>query len=603
MLHPYWDYFIEKPWDYTLYPEAIHSNIFCYGKTHSGRTQKVAKPVMNQAIQAGRSCIVYAEKSNEKYAPIKNLALQNGYRLVELNAATLDTDETQYQASKIAGDIHSGTPTLVLISNTNFRQRGQKTVVDELMATLQKNAKPEPYKYCKDRSHSPLVVLDGLCGNMSIPRKILRPNGLQFCIIMDSQVAYFPWLKSVTHDILVNRFGPNNKSQEIVEEFLPIILQEFFADIETVICTGINGVKPEMHRQFVGQCIFDVPTIKIGGRFIAMENPPEKAIKNTKSLIPGAGTFKKVAINEDTIETSVCNEIAEGFIRPDVWILEQDGKPSLYFDGEIYGPILFPIKEAAMNWTAIKLNSTKMELLNLEEAPDMVRYECCANSQKTELFLTRIDEQDAENYRLIYLLCVLERAEYDDLTQWLQTEEAIAQGYNPEDGIESNVKKYYANIEAEAAKVEQQPAGNNEEGNALPPIPPIEPYWEKFCEKDKQATTAAPTSNEPTSLPEQGVLFLGGHWNMVKKIQQKHPGWLYITDDKHISAAAINVKYVFYWTNHSSHKMTENIFSRLTPEAEIMYVTATNMDRLENEMRTRFIENKNRKRRTETNAT
>ena len=118
---------------------------------------------------------------------------------------------------------------------------------------------------------------------------------------------------------------------------------------------------------------------------------------------------------------------------------------------------------------------------------------------------------------------------------------------------------------------------------ALPPIPPIERFWEKFL-KPKTVAKEPERESEQTELPATGVLFLGGPWNMVKKIRQLHPEWMYITDDGFKPFSAINVDYVFYWTNHSSHMMMENVFSKLAPGAKIMYVTATNMDRLEREM-------------------
>ena len=85
--------------------------------------------------------------------------------------------------------------------------------------------------------------------------------------------------------------------------------------------------------------------------------------------------------------------------------------------------------------------------------------------------------------------------------------------------------------------------------------------------------------------------------NLVKKIRQLHPEWLFITDDGFKPYSVINAKYVFYWTAHSSHTLMENIFKKLAPDAEIMYVTATNLELLEKQMRERYADIETRKRR------
>lgn len=85
-------------------------------------------------------------------------------------------------------------------------------------------------------------------------------------------------------------------------------------------------------------------------------------------------------------------------------------------------------------------------------------------------------------------------------------------------------------------------------------------------------------------LPEKGVLFLGGHQNMTKKLRQQFPKWTYITDDQIKRHASINQTIVFYWTGHSSHKMMRYVYSKLPANANIIYVTATNLPLLIAEM-------------------
>lgn len=85
-------------------------------------------------------------------------------------------------------------------------------------------------------------------------------------------------------------------------------------------------------------------------------------------------------------------------------------------------------------------------------------------------------------------------------------------------------------------------------------------------------------------LPQKGVLFLGGHQNMTKKLRQQFPKWTYVTDDQLKRCVNINQTVVFYWTKHSSHKMMRYVYSKLPDNASIIYVTATNLPLLIAEM-------------------
>ena len=85
-------------------------------------------------------------------------------------------------------------------------------------------------------------------------------------------------------------------------------------------------------------------------------------------------------------------------------------------------------------------------------------------------------------------------------------------------------------------------------------------------------------------LPRKGVLFLGGHPNMTKKLRQQFPKWTYILDEQLKRVNNLNQTIVFYWTGHSSHKMMRYVYSKLPKNVHIIYVTATNLPLLINEM-------------------
>lgn len=94
-----------------------------------------------------------------------------------------------------------------------------------------------------------------------------------------------------------------------------------------------------------------------------------------------------------------------------------------------------------------------------------------------------------------------------------------------------------------------------------------------------------------STLPEKGVLFLGGHPNMTKKLRRKFPKWSFITDDQFKRFPVINETIVFYWTGHSSHKLMRNIYSKLSEKTTILYVSATNLSLLISDMERMFEEN------------
>ena len=87
-----------------------------------------------------------------------------------------------------------------------------------------------------------------------------------------------------------------------------------------------------------------------------------------------------------------------------------------------------------------------------------------------------------------------------------------------------------------------------------------------------------------TEIPKKGVMFLGGHPNLVKKLQQVYPKWDFISDEQLRRKASFKQDIIFYWTGHGSHQLMEYVFNRASENAKILYVTATNLSLLLNEM-------------------
>ena len=91
------------------------------------------------------------------------------------------------------------------------------------------------------------------------------------------------------------------------------------------------------------------------------------------------------------------------------------------------------------------------------------------------------------------------------------------------------------------------------------------------------------------SLPSKGILFVGGHPNLTKKLHQKYPAWNYASDQQLKKASRINQTIVFYWTGYGSHKLMQYVYSKLPKTAKICYVSATNITKLEEEMMNAFV--------------
>lgn len=89
---------------------------------------------------------------------------------------------------------------------------------------------------------------------------------------------------------------------------------------------------------------------------------------------------------------------------------------------------------------------------------------------------------------------------------------------------------------------------------------------------------------ENIEIPKKGVMFLGGHPNLLKKLQQVYPKWDFISDEQLRRKASFKQDIIFYWTGHGSHQLMEYVFTRVSDKAKVMYVTATNLTLLLNEM-------------------
>ena len=95
-------------------------------------------------------------------------------------------------------------------------------------------------------------------------------------------------------------------------------------------------------------------------------------------------------------------------------------------------------------------------------------------------------------------------------------------------------------------------------------------------------------ARQEAQIPNKGVMFLGGHPNLVKKLQQVYPKWDFISDEQVRRKSSFNQSVIFYWTGHGSHQLMEYVYSRTSEHAKVLYVTATNLSLLLKEMSTAY---------------
>lgn len=91
-------------------------------------------------------------------------------------------------------------------------------------------------------------------------------------------------------------------------------------------------------------------------------------------------------------------------------------------------------------------------------------------------------------------------------------------------------------------------------------------------------------------LPETGILFLGGHVNLVNKMRQRHPGWRFQSDNQFTCSPGTRTELVFMWSKHMSHSLQEKVFSVLSTSVPVIYLNATNLNMLEHEMKQKYNE-------------
>lgn len=590
-------------WVGLLTKEQAGKNIFCYGKPHSGKTGAIGIFTALCAMREGRSCVIYAENASHNYAMLKIIAKDNNIPVLEMDVSDFDTNQDSCERGareiekyiapwKAAYDEgRHNAPFLMLLSDANIKTApALKLESDLLPRSIFPDSEFEERSFRKwtaSRKKSMLIVLDDMDAPMYIAPCYTNSKMFQFCVIMATgDIASQPWrlraTKSIAHDYYEN--APQFIDTKEGESWLRKVEQDqfasFFYNIEIVICTG-NTVKPEYHRDFVRRIIHNGKlknSIKPAHRYLCEETP---MAAYTAQMILSKENFEQLSI--ENIDTSDYWQIANENICSGDWLLLVNDKIAVYSTTPtkkkkcVLKPCVFLHERQAQNSLELEWSSDpNLRITDEETSPTIIIYKGTRTENgltvPIEYTLIKLAPEDVDTYRMRFLYRILQILEQTN-------DEPISE-------------------EIDSTEENNTPASVTEASPSLPEIPAIEPYWEQYQRGGKTDSNVV-AAEELTKLPDR-ALFLGGHRNMVKRLEPLHPGWDFITDDE-IKGGWRNMtyKYIFFWTKHCSHMLQDHILSKLAPGAEIIYVTATNVERLEDEMLTGYRSSLVRKKRGE----
>lgn len=88
------------------------------------------------------------------------------------------------------------------------------------------------------------------------------------------------------------------------------------------------------------------------------------------------------------------------------------------------------------------------------------------------------------------------------------------------------------------------------------------------------------------TLPESGVVFLGGHVSVIQKVKALHPDWTFFNLSEYRAPNfPQDTKVVFYQYEHISHKAGRMFFARVGRNIPLVYLKTTNIPQMERDMK------------------
>ena len=542
------------------HPLTHDRNILCYGKPKSGKTSTVGIPFFEQAVKAGESIILCAEKEYEYLPAIDEAKTMYGYEVFKTTVdrpsvpqeCVLMQDQEAYIDTMIDLNIDRLTQemdrlntskAILLIPYLSWNEPG---ALDICLLTLA-GMKDEGEKVFGDRTLN--LLIDAPFYQFTTCRNLQYSPDTRFCMIFPSDFAD-PSIRAVRSKTA----GRRRLHEECEYGFYSLMKA-----VQAVICTGISGISPKVHKQFVDTYIDS--EAKLRGRYLIAE---DMICNASDAPITIAGSrFKSLATAKDVLQSERMEmqfRLIEETISNRIWVvLQNDSVKTSYLNG-LYLPAVFRTDEDAIAWLYAHLRNSRLTNAYYGPRNDgqwMVVNAELSDGQTTKFCILQISDSNRERYRTMALDEALELMEMDD-----------ALAVHPEDDPDGS---------AQLDRLEELLANEPEFENTCPEEYRYKPYKPAEDEEDIPVV-------QSSSLPKSHVIFLGGHPNMVKKIRQLYPGWKYVFDDELRSKTFSPNDVIFFWTGHSSHKMMRYVYSRIPDSGNVIFVTATNIELLVDQM-------------------
>lgn len=358
----------------------------------------------------------------------------------------------------------------------------------------------------------------------------------------------------------------------------------FFYDVVTVICTGLHGLSPAEHKDFLRTFVVPYGVKPPSGKFLITEL--------TDQLQPlSHSVFPKTVmnVNKEPVDT-----LFQKDFRPGKCVIERNGVVMMYVTCEgCLVPLVFANFVRAMDWIDLYFFRNRFGV------PYPAEMDTCfarfllptqnERGERDEISISYIQSADipafVDQATMIameveeYLTCPDRMAEVPDLD--LKGEAANISLQKIADHACRNHRRIRKDSSAELPvdeETQQEVVSMAEEYRWIP------------YRKPDPAEPVVETETAMEILPKKKVLFLGGHANMVKKLRQHFPQWDFLTDDELGCWTGGECDVVFFWYKHCSHLLQQYVNARKSRTTPYIYVTATNIGRLISEMAQKYKE-------------
>ena len=105
--------------------------------------------------------------------------------------------------------------------------------------------------------------------------------------------------------------------------------------------------------------------------------------------------------------------------------------------------------------------------------------------------------------------------------------------------------------------------------------------------------TEVPNIDDLPTLPQTGILFVGGHPNFLKKLKECYPNWSYIVSKNAPERMKQYDKLTmcFIYSEHMGHPLYNGVINELRScDTPYSYIRGTNLERVIREMRLDYAE-------------